>query len=146
MPCLCVLSLCATFNPPPYTLPFRPTFKNLCALPSSAAFLPCLHALPMNCIYHILYLGTEPQQAVVINYMTLEVTHTYTILQRNYFSTGPSHWLRHYQCDCMTCASAVALCIIAMIGTNDQSCWLAEACEILLLLLYRDHSSQRPHS
>ena len=25
--------------------------------------------------------------------------------------------------------------IIAMIGTSDQSCWLAEACKILLLLL-----------
>ena len=24
---------------------------------------------------------------------------------------------------------------IAMIGTSDQSCWLAEACKILLLLL-----------
>ena len=24
--------------------------------------------------------------------------------------------------------------IIAMIGTSDQSCWLAEACKILLLL------------
>ena len=23
-----------------------------------------------------------------------------------------------------------------MIGTSDQSCWLAEACKILLLLLY----------
>ena len=26
-----------------------------------------------------------------------------------------------------------------MIGTNDQSCWLAEACKILLLLLLREH-------
>ena len=25
--------------------------------------------------------------------------------------------------------------IIAMIGTSDQSCWLAEACKALLLLL-----------
>ena len=25
--------------------------------------------------------------------------------------------------------------VIAMIGTSDQSCWLAEACKILLLLL-----------
>ena len=25
--------------------------------------------------------------------------------------------------------------MIAMIGTGDQSCWLAEACKILLLLL-----------
>ena len=25
--------------------------------------------------------------------------------------------------------------IIAMVGTSDQSCWLAKACKILLLLL-----------
>ena len=25
--------------------------------------------------------------------------------------------------------------IVAMIGKSDQSCWLAEACQILLLLL-----------
>ena len=29
-----------------------------------------------------------------------------------------------------------------MIGTSDQSCWLAEACKILLLLL---HTSQKKH-
>ena len=26
-----------------------------------------------------------------------------------------------------------------MIGTSDQSCWLAEACKILLLLLLQQH-------
>ena len=26
--------------------------------------------------------------------------------------------------------------IVAMIGTSDQSCWLAEACTVLLLLLH----------
>ena len=29
----------------------------------------------------------------------------------------------------------MTLCI-AVIGTSDQSCWLAEACKILLLLLF----------
>ena len=28
---------------------------------------------------------------------------------------------------------------IAVIGTSDQSCWLAEACKILLLLLLLEH-------
>ena len=33
------------------------------------------------------------------------------------------------------CMTTYAFGIIAMIGTSDQSCWLAEACKILLLLL-----------
>ena len=36
--------------------------------------------------------------------------------------------------------------IIAMFGTSDQSCWLAEACKILLLLLLLQvvlHTPQR---
>ena len=33
-----------------------------------------------------------------------------------------------------------------MIGTSDQSCWLAEACKILLLLCMDTHMCVRDHS
>ena len=33
-----------------------------------------------------------------------------------------------------------------MFGTSDQSCWLAEACKILLLLLLTETRSREPDS
>ena len=52
-----------------------------------------------------------------------------TDTMRSFFAQPDQMGVFHYVIDCLD------LNMIAIIGTSDRPCWLAEACKILLLLL-----------
>ena len=60
----------------------------------------------------------------------LSTPHTDTM--RSFFAQQDHLGVLNYVIDCLI---SCTFDIIAMVGTNDQSCWLAETCKILLLLL-----------